>query len=54
MRSTPVRGCWTWGAEAVSGIPLAILFPEVRFTLVDSIGKKIRVVRRFPVRRVRT
>jgi len=26
------------------GIPLAILFPEVSFTLVDSIGKKIRVV----------
>jgi 16S rRNA (guanine527-N7)-methyltransferase len=26
------------------GIPLAILFPEVQFTLVDSIGKKIRVV----------
>lgn len=26
------------------GIPLAILFPESRFTLVDSIGKKIRVV----------
>ena len=26
------------------GIPLAILFPEVRFTLVDAIGKKIRVV----------
>ena len=26
------------------GIPLAILFPEARFTLVDSIGKKIRVV----------
>jgi 16S rRNA (guanine527-N7)-methyltransferase len=26
------------------GIPLAILFPEVRFTLVDSIGKKIKVV----------
>lgn len=26
------------------GIPLAILFPEVHFTLVDSIGKKIRVV----------
>ena len=25
------------------GIPLAILFPEVRFTLCDSIGKKIRV-----------
>ena len=23
------------------GIPLAILFPEVRFTLIDSIGKKI-------------
>ena len=26
------------------GIPLAILFPEVEFTLVDSIGKKITVV----------
>lgn len=27
------------------GIPLAILFPEVHFHLVDSIGKKIKVVR---------
>lgn len=26
------------------GIPLAILFPEVAFTLVDSIAKKIKVV----------
>jgi len=26
------------------GLPLAILFPEVRFHLVDSIGKKIRAV----------
>ena len=26
------------------GIPLAIFFPEVQFTLVDSIGKKIKVV----------
>lgn len=26
------------------GIPLAILFPESRFTLVDAIGKKIKVV----------
>lgn len=26
------------------GIPLAILFPETEFLLVDSIGKKIRVV----------
>jgi 16S rRNA (guanine527-N7)-methyltransferase len=26
------------------GIPLAILFPEVDFLLVDSIGKKIKVV----------
>ncbi len=25
------------------GIPLAILFPKVRFTLIDSIGKKIKV-----------
>jgi len=27
------------------GIPLAVLFPECRFTLADSIGKKIKVVR---------
>lgn len=26
------------------GIPLAIMFPEAQFTLVDSTGKKIRVV----------
>lgn len=26
------------------GIPLAILFPETEFVLVDSIGKKVRVV----------
>ena len=26
------------------GIPLAILFPDVNFYLVDSIGKKIKVV----------
>lgn len=25
------------------GIPLAIMFPEVKFTLIDSIGKKIKV-----------
>lgn len=25
------------------GIPLAILFPEVKFHLIDSIGKKVRV-----------
>lgn len=27
------------------GIPLAIFFPEVQFHLVDSVGKKIKVVR---------
>ncbi len=27
------------------GIPLAVLFPECHFTLVDSIGKKIKVVK---------
>lgn len=27
------------------GIPLAILFPDSHFYLVDSIGKKIKVVR---------
>lgn len=26
------------------GVPLAVLFPDTQFTLVDSIGKKIRVV----------
>lgn len=26
------------------GIPLAILFPQARFLLIDSIGKKVRVV----------
>lgn len=26
------------------GIPLAIMFPEVQFTLVDSIGKKLKVI----------
>ena len=26
------------------GVPLAIMFPDVEFTLVDSIGKKIKVV----------
>lgn len=26
------------------GVPLAIMFPQVRFMLVDSIGKKIKVV----------
>jgi len=26
------------------GIPMAIMFPDVHFTLVDSIGKKIKVV----------
>ncbi|MBO7367718.1 MAG: 16S rRNA (guanine(527)-N(7))-methyltransferase RsmG, partial [Paludibacteraceae bacterium] len=25
------------------GIPLAIMFPECRFTLIDSVGKKIKV-----------
>jgi 16S rRNA (guanine527-N7)-methyltransferase len=26
------------------GVPLAIMFPHVQFTLVDSIGKKLKVV----------
>ncbi len=26
------------------GVPLAIMFPDTRFTLIDSIGKKIKVV----------
>lgn len=43
---------WPAGTEVIDigtgggfpGIPLAIFFPEVRFHLVDSIGKKIKVV----------
>lgn len=31
------------------GIPLAILFPETKFLLVDSIGKKIKVVQEVAV-----
>jgi len=31
------------------GIPLAILFPETKFVLVDSIGKKIKVVQEVAV-----
>lgn len=27
------------------GIPLAVFYPDVQFTLVDSVGKKIQVVR---------
>jgi 16S rRNA (guanine527-N7)-methyltransferase len=26
------------------GIPLAVMFPEVKFTLIDSVGKKIKVI----------
>ena len=39
---TKVLDVGTGGGFA--GIPLAILFPEVSFTLIDSIGKKIKVV----------
>lgn len=41
--STKVLDIGTGGG--FPGIPLAILFPEVQFTLVDSIGKKITVVK---------
>lgn len=35
-----------WGTGGgLPGIPLAIMFPEVHFTLLDSVGKKIQAVR---------
>lgn len=42
VKGTKVLDVGTGGG--FPGIPLAILFPEVEFTLVDSIGKKIKVV----------
>lgn len=40
-RGTQIMDLGTGGG--FPGIPLAILFPEVEFHLVDSIGKKVRV-----------
>ena len=48
VKSTPLTGAkkvldvGTGGG--FPGIPLAIMYPEIEFTLVDSIGKKISVV----------
>jgi len=42
VRGTRILDAGTGGG--FPGIPLAILFPDTNFTLVDSIGKKIRVV----------
>ena len=40
---TLIPKLWTWHRGRFPGIPLAILFPEVQFHLVDSIGKKVKV-----------
>lgn len=42
LKSASIMDVGTGGG--FPGIPLAILFPETRFHLVDSIGKKIKVV----------
>jgi len=42
-RETKILDVGTGGG--LPGIPLAILFPEVHFHLVDSVGKKIKVVK---------
>ena len=39
--NTTILDVGTGGGFA--GVPLAIMFPEVKFTLIDSIGKKIKV-----------
>jgi 16S rRNA (guanine527-N7)-methyltransferase len=54
LHSLAIAAAFTWekGAEIIDigtgggfpGIPLAIFFPDVHFHLVDSIGKKIKVV----------
>jgi len=42
MPGTKVLDVGTGGG--FPGIPLAIMFPETKFTLIDSIGKKVKVV----------
>ncbi|HTQ26832.1 MAG TPA: 16S rRNA (guanine(527)-N(7))-methyltransferase RsmG [Puia sp.] len=54
LHSLSIAACFSFqkGQEVIDigtgggfpGIPLAIFFPETRFLLVDSIGKKIKVV----------
>lgn len=40
-----IADLWTWGG--FPGIPLAITHPNAQFTLIDSVGKKLKCIENF-------